>query len=188
MPEAVSHLLGPWANLYVITGSASASLTGLMFVTITLVSGVERLRRAPDGVKTFSTPTVVHFCVALFVSVVLSAPWHAYAQITVVLGLGGAYGVSYVLYVMRRMGRTTTYDPDAEDWTWYFGLPLVAYAAIITCALLLLTRATTTAMFGLAAATTLLIFVGIHNAWDVVTFIAVGDAERAAAPPEMNAP
>ena len=32
--------------------------------------------------------------------------------------------------------------------------------------------------FAIGAATLLLIFVGIHNAWDVVTYLAIANAEE----------
>jgi hypothetical protein len=39
MSEAVLAPLAAWQNFYVIIGSAAATLTGLLFVVITLVSG-----------------------------------------------------------------------------------------------------------------------------------------------------
>jgi hypothetical protein len=44
MADVASSVLTPWSNFYTMTGSAAAALTGLMFVVITLVTGVERLR------------------------------------------------------------------------------------------------------------------------------------------------
>ncbi|HLY31201.1 MAG TPA: hypothetical protein VKQ36_09230, partial [Ktedonobacterales bacterium] len=76
MHEASVLSLSAWDNFYVIIGSGAAALTGLMFVVVTLISGV-RLRRSNEGIATFSTPTVVHFCVALFVAAALTAPWQA---------------------------------------------------------------------------------------------------------------
>ena len=34
------------------------------------------------------------------------------------------------------------------------------------------------ALFVIGAATVLLLFIGIHNAWDVVTYIALEDSQR----------
>jgi hypothetical protein len=73
-----------------MAGSSAAALTGLMFVVITLVSGTERLRQSPDGISTFSTPTVVHFCAALLVSAVLSAPWRVIGHAGIVIAIAGA--------------------------------------------------------------------------------------------------
>jgi hypothetical protein len=35
-----------------------------------------------------------------------------------------------------------------------------------------------TGLYGPAVAVTLLLFIGIHNAWDVVTYIATGKADE----------
>jgi hypothetical protein len=177
MAETASSILTPWSNFYIITGSAAASLTGLMFVVITLVTGVERLRRTPDGISAFSTPTVVHFGAALFVSAMLNAPWPALAYPATLLGLAGLFGVVYVVRVLSRTKRLSAYSPDLEDWAWYTVLPFVAYGAIVAGAILLFSIPVQ-ALFVLAGGTALLIFIGIHNAWDIVTFIAIGGADE----------
>jgi hypothetical protein len=111
-------VLGPWAGFYAIIGSSAAALTGLMFVVITLVVGLESARRSADGIGTFSTPTVAHFCVALLVSATLSAPWHALARASVVFWVVGVSGVAYVLWLTRRSMRLTVSEPEFEDWIW----------------------------------------------------------------------
>lgn len=174
MTETASSILAPWSNFYVMIGSSAAALTGLMFVVITLVSGEERVRRAPDGVSTFSTPTVVHFSAALFVAAILSAPWHVLAQPAALLAIAGLSGVVYVLRVMARARQLSTYRPDLEDWVWYTVLPLVGYGAMLTAAMLLF-AVPSDGMFVLAGAVMLLIFLGIRNSWDVVTYIAIRD-------------
>lgn len=75
----------------------------------------------------------------------------------------GLCGVAYVLRVMHRTRRLTIYTADLEDWTWYAILPLVAYAALPGQAL-----------FVLAGGVVLLTFIGIRNAWDSLTYIAIG--------------
>jgi hypothetical protein len=170
MQEAAHPVLNAWSNFYVIIGSSAAALTGLMFVVITLVAGRPRAT-TEDGLATFSTPTVVHFCAALLVSAILAAPWHLLVYPAVLLGLTGLYGVVYVSSLMLRTKRLTTYRAETEDWVWYSILPLVAYGAIAVVAVLLPT--VPAALFVLAGAALLLIFVGIHNAWDVVTFLAI---------------
>ncbi len=172
-----SSLLAAWSSFYVLTGSAAAALTGLMFVVITLVMGTNRVRRSRDGISTFSTPTVAHFGAALLISAVLSAPWHSLIYPAIVLGLAGLYGVVYVLRLMYRTKRITAYDADFEDWAWYNVLPMVAYGAMVIAAILLFSNISS-ALFVFAAAVALLIFIGIRNAWDIVTYIAISDAEE----------
>ena len=173
MAQAETPLLTPWANFYVMTGSSAAALTGLMFVVITLVPRF-RLRRDPDGVATFSTPTVAHFCGALFISAVLGAPWSLPIHAAIPIGVCGLVGVIYVFRVMARTRRLREYVPDLEDWAWFMGLPLLAYAAIFVSAIAL-AASPTKALFALAGSVVLLIFIGIRNAWDVVTYIAIQD-------------
>jgi hypothetical protein len=172
MAETASSVLTPWSSFYVMTGSSAGALTGLMFIVITLVTGAERLRKAPDGISTFSTPTVVHFCAALLASLILSAPWRSLVQPATLLGLAGLYGLVYVLRVMHMTRRLSTYSPDVEDWAWYSFLPFVAYGAILGGAIAL-PATPEKALFALAGGVAFLIFIGIRNAWDIVTFIAI---------------
>jgi hypothetical protein len=172
MAETGSSLLAPWSNFYVMTGSSAGALTGLMFVVITLVTQVERLQRSRDGISVFSTPTVAHFGGALLVSAVLSAPWRSLAYPATLLGLASLCAVVYVVRVWYLTKRFTGYRPDLEDWVWFTILPLVAYGAILTGAIALFIIPVG-ALFVLAAGVVLLIFIGIRNAWDIVTFLAI---------------
>lgn len=170
--EGVSPLLVAWSNFYIMVGSSAAALTGLMFVVITLVTDAERTRRSRDGISTFSTPTVMHFCAALFVSAVLSAPWHLLIHPAILLALGGAYSIVYVTRITLRTRRLSEYTPDLEDWAWYVVMPFVAYATIFAGALVL-PVVPIDALFALGTGALLLIFIGIRNSWDVVTFLAI---------------
>lgn len=176
MPQAGVPLLTAWENFYVIIGSSAAGLTGLMFVVITLIAGAEG-QRTDESVGAFGTPTVVHFAVALLVAAVLSAPWQALWQPGIVLGLIGLVGVIYIIIVIHRAQRQTAYQPVLEDWLWHMIFPFVSYAAFITTALLLPSQPVP-ALFIPAAATLLLLFIGIHNAWDTVTFVTLQQSNQ----------
>jgi hypothetical protein len=176
MPDSAPSVLSAWANFCIMTGSSAAALTGLMFVVITLVTGEER-PSSRDGISVFSTPTVVHFCAALLVSAVLSAPWRSLVPVAALLGLAGLYGVLYVLRVLHLTRRQSAYKPDMEDWVWYTVLPFAAYGAILAGAIALLAFPRE-ALFSLASGVMVLIFIGIRNAWDIVTFLATGGPNR----------
>ncbi|MGC1380127.1 MAG: hypothetical protein WA814_03775 [Candidatus Baltobacteraceae bacterium] len=172
MAESASSYLGAWSSFYVITGSSAAALTGLMFVVITITMGEERLRRSSDGMAAFSTPIVLHLSVALLVSAVLCAPWHSLVMPGVSIGIAGLYGIVYIVRIVYRTRRLTSYTPDVEDWAWYSVLPLVAYGAVFGGAIAL-EVVPAKALFAVAGGVLLLIFIGIRNAWDIVTFIAI---------------
>ena len=171
MAETASSLLAAWATFYFMTASSAAALTGLMFVVISLVTGQERTDATQDGIATFTTPTVMHFAAALLVSGILIMPWRSLVQAGIVVAVIGLYGVAQILRVMGRTRRLTGYTADLEDWTWFTILPLGAYVAISAGAIALAT-VPVQAMFTLAGGVMLLIFIGIRNAWDVVTYIA----------------
>lgn len=171
MKEAADAFLTPWANFYLITGSSAAALTGLVFVVITLVANSAR-PRTPDGISVYSTPTVVHFGVALFLSAGMSAPWRSLVPVALLVGVAAAFGLGYGAYTTLRSRRFAEYRPQLDDWLRYSVLPLLAYLALLAVALGV-GPAPVPALFLLGGAVLLLLFIGIHNAWDVVTFLAL---------------
>jgi hypothetical protein len=173
MQEATVSVLLTWQNFYVLIGSAAATLTGLVFVVATLIAGVRvRVSSPSEAFATFNTPNVVHFCAALLVAAVLSAPWQALWNAGLLLGLSGLGGVTYVVIVVRRARRQTDYQPVLEDWLWHTVFPLVSYTALVVAAMLLPDHPAP-ALFVIAAGTVLLLFIGIHNAWDNVIYVAI---------------
>lgn len=169
MLDTVASPLTAWSNFYVIVGSSAATLTGLMFVVITLIAGT-RARRSGSSIGAFGTPTVVHFCVVLLLAAIITAPWPSLAHAAIPLGFSGLGGALYVIIVLRRARRQTEYKPVLEDWLWHTVFPLIAYAALAIAALVLPDNPTS-ALFITGGASVLLIFTGIHNAWDTVTYI-----------------
>jgi len=84
-------------------------------------------------------------------------------------GLMGLAGVAYVVIVARRIRTQSVYEPDFEDWLFHLLMPLAAYALLTLSALAASSHADE-ALFGVGAATLLLLFIGIHNAWDAVAY------------------
>lgn len=170
MEQSTVAPLTNWANFYVIIGSSAGALTGLQFVVITLVA--EPLVGGSEGdIRAFGTPTVVHFCAALLISAIMTAPWHTLAHTALCIGLCGLPGLAYALRVVWH-ARNAAYSPDTEDWFWYVAVPLVAYGAVIAAAVVFWWHATLF-LFVIAVAALLFLFDGIHNAWDAVTYIAI---------------
>jgi hypothetical protein len=175
--QPIHALLAGWESFYVIAGSVAGALIGLQFVVIALVADSRRRATTPE-IAAFGTPTVLHFCAALFLAALLSVPWTAPSALqTLLLGCGIA-GVLYCVVIIRRARRTPNYRPVLEDWVWHAALPLIAYLAL-TVAGVLFSRDGTSAL-GLVAGVTLgLVFIGIHNAWDTITYVAA-DSEHGA--------
>jgi hypothetical protein len=160
--------LNGWENFYVIVGSSAGALIGLQFVVATLIAERPPLRAAEAGAA-FATPSVVHFGVVLLLSAIASAPWNGIAIVAVLWGLVGLSGIVYAVVVTRRLRVQTTYQPAFEDWLFHILLPFTAYAMLAGSACVAHSHGRP-ALFIVGAATLLLLFVGIHNAWDAVTY------------------
>ena len=160
--------LAAWDSFYVIVGSAAGALIGLQFVVMTLIAQRPHLRSAEPGAA-FVTPTIVHFGTALLLSALLRAPWQAITLVAALWGLMGFAGGAYTLVVARRIRVQTSYQPELEDWLFHVLLPLAAYAMLALSAFAAPSH-TREALFGVGSAALLLLFIGIHNAWDNVAY------------------
>lgn len=172
-------ILAEWDSFCVIVGSSAGALIGLQFVVMTLMA--ERQIRSVDAGNAFGTPTVVHFSVVLFLSALLRAPWQSITSVLIMLGLFGVGGLVYALIVLRRMLRQSVYQPVLEDWIFHLILPFVAYVLLTGTPLWGESHARL-ALFFVAAASLLLLFTGIHNAWDAVMFQVLGSPEKGGSP------
>ena len=160
--------LAGWENFYVIVGSSAGALIGLQFVVITLISEIPVARDLERASRAFATPTIIHFAAVLLLSAVISAPWHGITGASILWGALGLAGVLYTMAVARRMRVQTAYRPEFEDWLFHALLPFLAYATLAVSAFA--RPHIHEALFAVAAAALLLLFIGIHNAWDAVTY------------------
>jgi hypothetical protein len=178
--------LTAWENFYVIVGSSAGALTGLQFVVLTLISEAGMLRGSGETLAAFGSPNVVHFCAALLVSAIFSAPWHGLGPPGAAVAVCGVAGFFYSAVVLRRALRQRDYKPVLEDWVWHATLPLLAYAALVHAGIQL-SHVSSDALYIVGAAVLLLLFIGIHNAWDTVTYITLERGRRERARRERSA-
>jgi hypothetical protein len=174
-------LFPAWETFYVIVGAAAAALTGLMFVVVALVADVRRA--SESALDAFATPTVVHFCATLLLSALVAAPWPGLLALRISLALFGVAGLIYMAIVVRRAWRVVGYKPVFEDWLCHAVLPNAAYFLVLAAALAL-NRRPTLGLFAIGGVEMLLLFVGIHNAWDTVTYIVMERWESRGRPEE----
>jgi hypothetical protein len=157
-----------WESFYVIVGAAAGALIGLQFVVMTLLADKPSLA-SPEAGAAFASPNVVHFSAALLLSALMRVPWHGIAPAAIFWGVVGLAGTIYIFIVARRMAAQMSYRPDWEDWTYHLVLPLLAYALLLVSAFAARWH-DEAALFAVAAATLLQLFIGIHNSWDAVSY------------------
>jgi hypothetical protein len=170
MIEPALVALKEWESFYVIIGSSAAALTGLQFVVIAL--GAEAKAIAGEAeVRAFATPTVVHFCAVLLLSALLSTPGQTPRSLGLGIGVCGVSGLVYGSWVVAQARRQKGYAPVLSDWVWHGGLPILAYASLFAAAVTAWHHPVP-ALYLIAATALLLLFIGIHNAWDAAVWMA----------------
>ena len=167
-----------WENFYILIGSASGALIGLLFVVVTLTSGLER-DRALRAASLYMTPTVVMFATVLVIGALATAPgistWVQCCLIGAMAPGGVAYGISLIVGIRRMRSK-------AQHWSdvWCYGvLPTAAFAALgVADALVLISPRW--APYGVGAVMVAMLLTGIRNAWDLITWMAPGPPPDAA--------
>jgi uncharacterized membrane protein (UPF0182 family) len=92
----------------------------------------------------------------------------------------GFCGIVYQCMVIRRMLKQRAYRPVFEDWAFHALLPAIAHIVFVGAAFAVSSH-TREAFFAIGAAALVLLFVGIHNAWDAVVYQVLVKANNAGA-------
>jgi len=177
MPEFATG----WDSFYVIVGAAAGALIGLQFVVVTLIAE-KPPRDAANASAAFATPTIVHFSASLLLCALMRVPWPSLVYPALSWGGMGVGGLIYTGVVAWRMRKQAAYRPGFEDWAFHVALPSVSYALLASGALAAQGHMTA-ALFAVAASALLLLFIGIHNAWDAISyhvFVNMGGSHREA--------
>ena len=171
MPDSFVGILRDWQNFYMLLGGAAATLTGLMFVAVSLASTRIAVEQA-DMERTFVTPTLIHFGSVLLGSALMVAPHQMPITLAGLLLLVGVIGLGLSIIVAWRLvfhhERGTI---NADHWLWHAILPVAGYLLIVGAAIWLFSNPAG-AIMGVAGAMIVLMLVGIRNAWDLALWLA----------------
>lgn len=162
--------LTAWHDFYMLAGTASATMIGLLFVAVSVGAGVFSTdRRAP--LRLFLSASVVNFSLVLAVSLIVQAPWQSVIAPAGAVVACAAFGLIHSLLAWRdglRDGLIASID--FEDRSWYLAMPIVGYGCLAGAGLALAGWGDA-ARTGLAAAIGVLLTAGIRNAWDITVWI-----------------
>ena len=169
-------MLSGWSNFFAMTGSAGATLVGLLFVAVTLSTGLPT-SRTRDIARASMTPALYSFSGVLLQSMVALVPWQSdwpSGVIFVVMGIGG---VIYRIWAIRL--RSTLHLRAISgpiDWIFHNMVPLVASVSLTFGGAGLFAGAAF-GPFALAGAITLLLVSGIYRTWGQ-TLALIGIQEK----------
>ncbi|MCP9800235.1 hypothetical protein [Synechococcus sp. RedBA-s] len=169
-----------WSNFFTMTGAAGATLVGLLFVVVTLNTGLTTSRKL-DIAHASLTPVLDSFGGVLLQSMVALVPWQSNLPsgiIFVVIGIGG---LSYRINTARvRRSLHLRAIQSKMDRIMHNLIPIVASVILIYGGLIYggaeLIAGEAFAPFAIAGSTTLLLFSGIYRTWgETLAFIELSD-------------
>ena len=169
MHEAWAPTLEAWHEFYLLIGTAGVTLTGLLFVVVSLGPRVVANHQA-TGVRAFISPNAVYFTTTLVVSAVLLAPHLPAMAIGVFLCVGAVAALGYLACTKVHQQWRHNKLPFL-DWIWFVGLPMASYVLLLLSGMGFLLQAALS-IHGVAVSLILLLVIGIRNAWDLVIWIS----------------
>ncbi len=178
-------VLPDWQNFYLLTGTAAATLMGLLFVAFSLGVNLPAAQ-IRDSLRTFVTPILVAYFQALLLACValmplLSAPF--FAGVVALFGLSNTLLVGQVLWRMRVVHRAEMIDRG--HWIWHFALPCLGAVLLLVTAYGF-SRAVPAAVLGLAGSQLLSLTTGLRNSWVLMIWLALRRVEADAGAPPMG--
>jgi len=157
-------MLNGWSNFFTMTGAAGATLVGLLFVVVTLGTGLSTSRKL-DIAHASLTPALYSFAGVLLQSMVVLVPWQSNwpsGVIFVVMGIGG---LIYRINAVRvRSSLHLRAIQSTMDRIFHNVTPIVA-SVILICGGAGLIAGEAFAPFAIAGSTTLFLVSGIYRTW-----------------------
>ena len=184
--------LHDWQNFYLLTGTASATLIGLLFVALSISVGLDlALERATNSVETFMTPILLSYGQAFFISCLGVIPFQNTLTPGVIALVLGSASILLAIRVAVRILALHRDEMDKNHWVWHALLPFLTGAALVVTALGIF-NANALAPAGLAVADLLCLVIGLRNSWALTIWIVIfrtrgSDASAAKQPERVDA-
>lgn len=162
--------LHDWQNFYILTGTAGATLIGLLFVAIS-IAGHFPERQARNYLRTFVNPILLYYFQILLIACLALMPLNntaLFASALLILGSLNSVLVFKILWRIRVLHSDD--DIDSDHWIWHILLPLIVGLLFIgTAAGFFL--ALPYASLGLSIAELLCLAIGLHNSWALMIWL-----------------
>jgi hypothetical protein len=168
MEASWAHQLEQWHEFFLLSGTAGVTLTGVLFIVISLGPSIIATENT-TGVRAFISPNAVYFTTVLVVSNVLMAPDISQSLVGWLLIVGAALSLLY-LWSVKGPQRWRENGLSVLDWIWYIGLPYLAYAIVLVAGVEVL-RGGDEAMLLIAGTMIFMLVIGIRNAWDLAVWM-----------------
>jgi hypothetical protein len=167
-----------WQNFYLLSGTAAATLIGLMFVAVTFGSRLVSVQSAVSA-RSFIDPPFYHFVHVLLTACLVVIPSMSAPMLGALLLCVSVLRAAVLFRIHRHMREAQRKFGDIElsDWIQGIAVPLLCY---------LLLGASGAAFFagysaafsGLAIATLATLMLGVFGAWELMIWMALTRARK----------
>lgn len=159
-----------WQNFYLLIGPSAAALTGWLFVVATLTQNSRDHAQTAHGMRIYSTPIVFHLAMIVLVSALSLMPHTPVAVIAGAVSAIATAGLLYCLFVGHQIRKRRLPGHWTDFWT-YAVATAIAYAVQLAAGIGLM-LGWPAACWMLAGSFLAQMMIAIHNAWDLVTWLA----------------
>lgn len=161
-----------WQNFYMLTGTAAATLIGLLFVAVSITVGTHISgKRASNLLHTFVSPTLIYYAQVLLISCLAVMPLLNLFAFQVALAVLGCLNIFLALKVCWRILVVHKDEQiDLEHWVWDTVLPFVAGILLLGSAISF-SQSGQLAPLGLSIADLLCLAIGLHNTWVLMLWL-----------------
>jgi len=156
-----------WHDFYILAGTASATLVGLLFVGLSLHLRAVLSRSELRGL---ARVTLANFGLILFVSLFMVIP-EGPTAVSPQLLISGVFSLSVIAPSLVAAGRSRTRTLRLYQLVARFGLSVLGYAGVIIAGGLLATGSSEVALDWLVAVTVVLLMVSLRNSWDLLVSV-----------------
>lgn len=170
-------VLRDWQSFYILTGTASATLIGLLFIAISIGSNLP-VQQITKNLQTYVNPTLLYYFQVLLVSCLAVMPLQSpylYIGAFATLGILNIALTSKVSWRIRFIHSED--EVEIGHWVWHFVLPFIAGLLFLASAIGFLLDVQF-APLGLAIADLLCLTIGLHNTWILTLWLTIHRNER----------
>ncbi len=164
-PAPLFDELKTWHDFFLLAGGASATLLGLVFVSIALVANLSEI---PQNGDLFASPIVTQFTSALVLSTICLGPWQGPRWLG---GLIMALGIVALARSMARIFRFRRFQASTQETMGFLWLHIVlaplAIDLLCTASGLLIWENDLRAIAGIAVTVIALNLLGLRNTWNL---------------------
>lgn len=176
-----------WQNFYMLTGAASATLIGLLFVAISISVGTNlSIQQARNSLRTFVSPILVYYSQAFIISCLVVMPLQSISILGGVVVVLGGLNFFLALKVCWRILVLHREEMDFGHWIWHFLLPLIT-SILFVCTALGFFNDSQLSPAGLALTDMFCLTIGLRNTWVLTIWLVLHQGPRSDTAPEKLA-